>query len=125
MRQISIENKTRPLPAPLMADYADSFGAKLRGLMFRRELDPGRGLLLAEDGESTLNAGIHMLFMNFDIGVAWLDSQLTVVDVRAARRLKLFLLPRKPARYVLEFHASRLEDFRVGDDLAFKDYVAA
>jgi uncharacterized membrane protein (UPF0127 family) len=125
MRQVSITNKTRPLPAPMLADYADRFGAKLRGLMFRRELDTGRGLLLAEAAESTFNAGIHMLFMNFDIGVAWLDSQLIVVDVRWARKWGGFLLPHKPARYVLEFHASRLEDFRVGDDLAFKDYVAA
>lgn len=125
MRQISIENKTRPLPAPLTADYADSFGPKLRGLMLRPDLDPGRGLLLAEASESRVNAGIHMLFMNFDISVAWLDASLRVVDVQLARRGKLFLLPRKPARYVLEFHASRFEDFRVSDQIAFKDHVAA
>ncbi len=125
MRQILIENKTRPLPAPLLADYADSFGAKLRGLMFQPQLDAGCGLLLAEAAESTVNAGIHMLFMNFDISVAWLDSQLAVVDVRTARRWSAFLLPRKPARFVLEFHASRLEEFRVGDQIAFQDHMAA
>jgi uncharacterized membrane protein (UPF0127 family) len=125
MRQVLIENKSRPLPAPLLADYADRFGAKLRGLMFRRELDAGRGLLLAEAAESTVNAGIHMLFMNFDISVAWLDSELRVVDTRAARRWGGFLLPRKPACYVLEFHASRFEEIRIGDQIALQDHMAA
>jgi uncharacterized membrane protein (UPF0127 family) len=125
MRQVSIKNTTRPLAAPLLADYAESFGAKLRGLMLRRELDYEGGLLLAEATQSTVNAGIHMLFMNFDISVAWLDSELRVVDAQHARRWAAFLLPRKPARYVLEFHASRLEEFRVGDQIAFEDHPAA
>lgn len=124
MRQISIRNQTRALKIGLKADYCDRFLCKLRGLMLRSELTEGSGLVLAEDSEGRLNAGIHMLGMTFDLAIVWVDNAYRVVDVRLAKRWRSFLLPRKPARYVIELHASRLEDFRIGDQLAFEETTA-
>lgn len=124
MRQVSILNRTHPLKTPLVADYCERFVCKLRGLVLRPDLQIGRGLVLAEGSESRLNAGIHMLGMAFDLSIVWLDSGLKVVDVQGARRWRSFLFPRKAARYVLEFHASRLEEFHVGDQLAFEENSA-
>lgn len=71
--------------------------------------------------ESRLGSSIHMLGMNFDLTVVWLDSNLRAVDVQLARRWRTFTAPRKPARYVIECAASRFGDFQVGDQLAFQD----
>lgn len=121
MRHVEIQNLTRPLAGPLRAAVAASFGAKLRGLMFRRTLGVGEGLLLAEPAESRAGASIHMFFMHFDLCVVWLDSELHVVDVQHAHRWRSMLMSAKPARYVLECSPSRYAEFEIADQIAFKD----
>jgi uncharacterized membrane protein (UPF0127 family) len=125
MKRVSVQNLSRALKQKVIADYCDRFWDKFRGLMFRRELAPDRGLVLAEASESRTNAGIHMLGMAFDLTIVWTDSAYRVVDVRGARRWRSFLLPRNPARYVIELHVSRFEDFRIGDQLLFEETPAA
>jgi uncharacterized membrane protein (UPF0127 family) len=121
MRQVQVLNRSHPLQKSLTVDYADSFGAKLRGLAWRRSLPADRGLLMVDKAESRLGAGIHMLGMFFDLTIVWLDSNMKVVDVRKARPWLSWLLPRKPARFVIECSASRHEDFHIGDQLVFED----
>lgn len=121
MRQIDIQNLTRPLAAPLQVGVAESFAAKLRGLMFRRSLPASQGLLLVEPSESRAGASIHMLFMAFDLCIVWLDSDLVVVDRQIAQRWRSLLLPAKAARYVLECSPSRYADFQPGDQIVFQD----
>jgi uncharacterized membrane protein (UPF0127 family) len=121
MRQVAIVNRTRPLAAPLLAGYAASFGAKLRGLAWRHSLPPEFGLLLVEQRESRLGTGIHMLGMLFDLAAIWLDAERRVVDVRVARAWRSILLPRKPALYVIECAVSRYAEFQIGDQLDFED----
>lgn len=121
MRHVEIQNLTRPLAGPLRAAVAESFGAKLHGLMFRRTLGVGEGLLLAEPAESRAGASIHMFFMRFDLCVVWLDRDLVVVDRQIGQRWRSLLLPAKPARYVLECSPSRYAEFEIADQIAFKD----
>lgn len=73
------------------------------------------GLLLVQARDSLLDAGIHMLFMKFDLAVVWINTGCEVVDVRLARTWKPAYVPQKPARYVLEMHASRIAEFQIGD----------
>jgi uncharacterized membrane protein (UPF0127 family) len=56
-------------------ELATSFVALTAGLMFRRELEPGRGLWL-----NPCN-GIHMMFMRFPIDAVFLDSKERVRKV--------------------------------------------
>lgn len=120
MQLTSIRNLSRPLKQPLNVRYCERFLCKLRGLSFRARLEPGKGLLLAEAQASRLNAGIHMLGMFFDLSIIWLDTDLRVVDKALAKRWLSFLLPRNPARYVIECAVSRYEEFQVGDQLALE-----
>ncbi len=64
-----------------------------------------------------MNSSIHMLFMNYAIAVIWLDRDLVVVDKVLAKPWALAYLPKKPARYVVELHSSRLDDFAEGDQI--------
>lgn len=88
--------------------------------MFQKELTPNSGILLAEKQESRLNAAIHMLFMNFNITVLWLDKDLKVVDKALAKKWRPVYLPDKPAQYVVELHPSQFDNYAVGDQLMFE-----
>ena len=71
--------------------------------------------------ENRLDSGIHMLGMKFDLGIVWINADGKVVDLRYARKWLSFLLPRKPAKYVLEILPQRLKEFKIGDQIRFED----
>lgn len=117
MHEVTIHNLSRKDFTPVSAGYCASFLCRLRGLTFRKHLPANWGLLLVQERESRVDASIHMLFMQLDLAVIWIDSQERVVDTRLAQRWKLSYFPKSPARYVLELGVERLDDFSVGDQL--------
>jgi uncharacterized protein len=119
MDTIQIQNLDQSLPAPLMAGYCNSFLCRLRGLMFRSRLAPGLGLLLVQPRDSRLDSAIHMLFVFMDLAAIWINTDKIVVDTVLARAWRLAYVPRRPARYILEIHPSRLPEFRIGDQVEF------
>jgi uncharacterized membrane protein (UPF0127 family) len=121
MKTIQLENKNQPLPSPLLAQYCDSFLCHLRGLMFRSSLPLDRGLLLVEGRESRFETAIHMLFVFMDLAVIWINSEKVVVDTVLARAWRPAYAPRQPARYILEIHPDRLNEFKIGDQVEFKN----
>lgn len=120
MQHTRIENLTRPLSTPVIAGLCDSFWTKFKGLMFAQGICPNEGLLFQEGGESRIDSAIHMLFMNFDIAVVWIDHEYRVVDVRLAKRWRPAYIPAKPAQYILETHPDQLKNFQTGDVLSFE-----
>jgi len=120
MKIIPIQNQSRPLPAPLQAIYCDSFLCRLRGLMFRSSLEHSEGLLLVEGRDSRLDTSIHMLFVPMDLAVIWINSKYTVVDTILARSWHLAYAPRQAAKFTLEIHPSRLNEFEIGDVVDFQ-----
>jgi len=119
MHQVQIQNQTHPLDQPLMADWGVSFLQRLAGLMFRKALPPTQGLLLVQPVETRLDASIHMFFVATNLAVIWIDNQGKVVDTRLATRWHPYYAPSRPARFVLEIHPSRLDDFCCGDQVSF------
>ncbi len=102
------------------ARWCSSYFCKLRGLMFRRRLEPGEGLILVETGESKMATAIHMLFMAFPIAAIWLNADFEVVDKIEALPWRLYYAPSKPAQYTLEASPDLLERVEIGDRLAFE-----
>ncbi len=119
MKIITVRNLSSPSPEPITAEYCTSFWSKFRGLMFRRRLSEYAGIILAEKSSSKVNSAIHMLFMNFDIAVVWLDSAFRVVDAKIARRWQPIVVPQSPAQFILETHPDRIGDFKIGDLVEF------
>ena len=112
------ENRIPPYDAAtLNLKVCDTFFSKFRGLMLTREIPQDGGIMIVEKGESKVNTSIHMMFMNYDITVLWLDSKMVVVDKVLAKCWKLYYGPKAPAQYILEIHASRFNDFEIGDQL--------
>lgn len=89
--------------------------------MFRSKLDHGEGLLLVEGRDSRIDSSIHMLFVYMDLGVIWINSKKTVVDTLLAKAWHLAYAPRQAARYTLEIHPDRLNEFKIGDQIEFQD----
>jgi uncharacterized membrane protein (UPF0127 family) len=106
------------------ARFCASFLCRFRGLMFSRPLEPGRGLLLVEERESRWGTAIHMAFVAYPLGVAWLDAGRRVVDCRVAHPWRLYL-PARRASYILEGEPLMLGRLAVNDLLDFIDAKAA
>lgn len=121
MKTIQLENTTRTLPSPISAIYCDSFLCRLRGLMFRSSLARDEGLLLVEASDGRLDTAIHMLFVFMDLAVIWINSEKVVVDTVLARSWRPAYAPRQSARYILEIHPDRLEEFKIGDRIEFQN----
>jgi uncharacterized membrane protein (UPF0127 family) len=112
-------NETQGLTLVGKMRRAESFVARLRGLMFRRRLGADEGLLLIGQRESRIDAAIHMFFVFFPIGVLWLDSENRVVDRVVARPFRPLYVTRAPAANVLECQPQVLEKAAIGDTIRF------
>ena len=91
---------------------ADTPLRRLKGLLGKKELQPGEGLLLRPA------SAIHTFFMRFPIDVVFLDRELHVLGL--ATNLRPWRAAgRRGARAVLELPAGECErrDIRPGDRL--------
>ncbi|MBU2519617.1 MAG: DUF192 domain-containing protein [Nanoarchaeota archaeon] len=103
-----INNKLNPEKFCKTIEHADSLWEQTKGLMFRKSLPKGHGMLFTFGYEG--KHGIWMMFMRFPIDIYFLDKNYKVVDyVRKAKPFNPFKLstwriysPKKPAKYVLE-----------------------
>jgi uncharacterized membrane protein (UPF0127 family) len=123
MRHLLVINRDRAAVPPVKAKSCTSFLCQLRGLTFRRSLAFDEGLLLVQKRDGRIDAAIHMFGVFIDLAVVWIDSTDEVVDVRLAKAWRSVMTPRRPARYVLEINASRIDDFRVGERVEFQEQV--
>lgn len=121
MKEVRIINDSTPLAAELSAGWCRSFWCKFRGMMFRREIPDSRGLLFVEPRESIANTSIHMLFCFIDLGIIWINAAGEVVDTCLAKKWVTIKAPKHPARFFLELSPSRLEEFKVGDQIRFEE----
>ena len=116
MKIVKIRKSTSPFTV-VNVKYCDTFLSKLIGLMFSRKLKHDYGLVLVENNETRINTSIHMMFMNYDLTVLWLDKQMVIIDKVLARKWVPIYIPKKPAQYVIELHHSKFSDYSIGDKL--------
>jgi len=115
----SIENKNRSIDGTLWIKYCDTFLTQLRGFTLRSHLSRDEGLLLVGKRDSRLESSIHMFFVSFDLAVIWINADMQIVDKVIAKSWRPAYFSKKPAKYVLEVHPQRWDEFQVGDLLHF------
>jgi len=102
------------------AEYCKDIFSKTRGLMFRKKLKQGQGLILVADEESIYETTIHMFFVFFPIDVVWLNKDKKVVDLKCnVKSFQPLIAPREPAKYVLELPVGASKNIKLGDKLDF------
>lgn len=111
----SIRNLSQPDKQKIIVKHCHKFVEKLRGFMFRNQLEEDEGLLIHQARDSRLDSSIHMLCVFTKLAVFWINSSGEVVDKVLAQPWRAAYLPKKPAKYVLELHPSRIDLLRVGD----------
>lgn len=116
---IAVRNPSRRGLLVARARWCESFLCRLRGLMFRPSLPRDEALLLVEGKPGRWNTAIHMAFVFQSLGIAWLDEEKEVVEVREALPWRWYV-PRSPARYVLEGAPEILNRLAEGDRLVFE-----
>ncbi|HUR50429.1 MAG TPA: DUF192 domain-containing protein [Acidimicrobiales bacterium] len=94
-------------------EIADSFGARLKGLIGRRDLE---GAMLFRPAKS-----VHTIGMRFPIDVAYCDKHMRVLSTVTMRRLRVGR-PRPKAHAVVEARAGAFERWglQVGDTLEIR-----
>ena len=99
------------------AEVADTFFTRFQGLMLRKSLDPGEGLLLKDC------PAIHCCFMRFPLDAVYLDGTMTVVGTETV--YPWHLGGRFPgAKHVLEVAAGSAAALKPGMQLAIKEREA-
>jgi uncharacterized protein len=98
---------------------ADSFWTRLKGLLGRRELPAGEGLLIVPTNS------IHMFFMRFPIDAVFLDRESRVIAVMPDLR-PWRMAARRGAKSVLELPAGEAarRGLRSGDVLRLEEEQA-
>ncbi len=112
---VTLHNLSQAGARPIKARYCVSFFCRLRGLTFRKSLAADEALLLVQSSDSRLDSAIHMMAVWIDLAVVWINAAGEVVDVKLARRWRPLYVAQRPAKYVLEMAASRLDEFKIGD----------
>lgn len=116
---VEVYKKRADGTAILTARWCESFFCRLRGLMFRKELPGGIGLILVEGREGIANTTIHMFGVPFSIGVLWVNSVGVVVDKVVALPWRVYA-PAQPARYIVEGLPTIVDGVSVGDEIEFR-----
>ncbi len=114
-----IEDITRDAILAERCYVADSFWARLRGLISRASLPEGEGLLLLS------TRSVHTHFMRFPIDVLYLDEGWKVVDMDVHMKPWRIGRVRRRSRSVLELPAGTLEraGVQVGDEIRWKQVI--
>ena len=104
----------------LIADkvqIADSYFKRLRGLLGKKQLQPGEGLLL------TKVSSVHCFFMKFTIDVVYLNQDMVVTGIETIQPWRVGKWIRGTA-HTLELEEGKAQSFiKKGDLLNFADSV--
>lgn len=120
MKAVIISNLSNRDATPLHLGVCESFVSRFKGLMYSKKLALDGGLFFVNSTEDRINAAIHMFFMNFDLLIIWVDATGQIVDKIIATRWKTIAAPAKEAKYIIETHIDRFDEYNTGDFLDFK-----
>ncbi len=100
--------------------YCTNTFSRTKGLRFSKPLKEKQALILVAEKESITETMIDMLFVFFPIDVLWLDKNKRVVDMRRSVKPFTFLImPKRPAKYVVELKEGMANNINLGDELKF------
>lgn len=120
-RFVKVHQRGSPGSTLVIARWCESFFCRLRGLMFRRELPGGAGLVLVEKREGITNTSIHMFAVPFPIGVLWVNARQEIVDKVVARPWRIYS-PAEPARFIVEGPPAMIDGVSQGDLVEFRPH---
>lgn len=112
-----IYNKTTNKIIPIKLKFANSYFKRLKGLMFKKNID--YGLVFITNTKNRFNLGIHTSFMKFNIDVYFLDENLKIYDIKTLKPWSNYT-PIKKSAYIIEFEENKMKNkLEKGDEIKF------
>lgn len=111
MRHVRVINRTRGTLLAEQAELADNYWTRFVGLMGRRELPAGTGLVLKPGG------GIHMWFMRIPLDVLHVDKRDHVTHVLRGIRPWRFGPLFVGGKLAIELPVGAANETQVGDEI--------
>jgi uncharacterized membrane protein (UPF0127 family) len=115
MRTIRVLNRTRGVTLAERAELASNPWTRFWGLMGRRSLERGGGLVLKPGG------GIHMWFMRIPLDVIHVDKRDRVTHVLRGIKPWRFGPLFVGGKLAIELPVGAADTTRVGDEVAIQD----
>ena len=111
MRRVKVVNRTRGAVLADSAELADNYWTRFMGLMGRRDLPMGAGLVLKPGG------GIHMWFMRIPLDVIHVDKSDRVTHVLRGIKPWRFGPLFVGGKLAIELPVGAAETTQVGDQI--------
>lgn len=105
----------------LEAWYFENFFSRLKGLMFKKKITINQAGIFVNKSENIVDSAIHMLFMNFDIAVFWLDKKNIIVDKKIAKKWGLIYIPKVKSQKILETHTDLFDKIQIGEKIIIEN----
>lgn len=114
MKQLTVTIPQKSVVIGTRIGLANTSPTRFLGLMGRRSLEPGAGILIRP------SSGVHTLFMRFPIDVVGLDKRLRVVKLWPRLRPWWLTSVKLRVQSVVELPAGQIEhcNIELGDQLA-------
>lgn len=114
-QKMIIKNVTKKITLTSDCKVADKFGSRFMGLMGKKNLPKGSGLLIYPCNS------IHMFFMKFPLDIIFISKEKTVVQTVEGIRPWHATMPVHKAYYALELPHGAIKDSNTvpGDKLDF------
>jgi uncharacterized protein len=117
MRLVRVVNRTRGEVLAERAELANSYWTRFWGLMGRRELAAGAGLVLQPGG------GIHMWFMRIPLDVVHVDKNDRMTHVLRAIKPWRFGPLFVGGKLAIELPIGTAANTQVGDEIGVEDDI--
>lgn len=89
---------------------AKSIWSRFLGLMFKRNIEKNEGMIIYDCN------WVHTFFMNFNLDIIYLNSELKVIDYDINKKPWRICKPRIKSKHVLELHAGSFSGVK-GEEL--------
>ena len=96
---------------------ANTFFSRLMGLMFKKNAKVPLLFEIPERINKKERSSIHSFFMRFEIVVVFIDKGNVVYEIANLRPWNCYI-PKKPAKYIVEFDKREFNDsLKIGDEI--------
>ena len=99
---------------------ANTFFSRLMGLMFKKNAEVPLLFEIHERINKKERSSIHSFFMRFEIVLVFIDKCNVVYEIAELKPWNCYI-PKKPAKYIMEFDKREFDDcLKIGDEVEIK-----
>ena len=117
LKSITLKNSNEKIAE---IKIANTFFSRLMGLMFKKNAKVPLLFEIPEKINKKERSSIHSFFMRFEIVLVFIDKGNVVYEIAKMKPWNYYI-PKKPAKYIVEFDRREFNDcLKIGDEIEIK-----